>query len=733
MGRRLSPLLITLAVLIAGVPTARAQEPEVGVAVVGQPIWHEPGDPLDLDVRLTNDGAEPVDGYIITVIAHGRVLNRSELNESFEEPATFEASSITAVDATDESIPAGGDVIRQLTNPVGSLQSLAVTSESGVYPLTISVLDASGTILATTSTQLIYYPTPPEFRLPTIPVVAISDLPRRGPDGSFEADADGTFPLVAALERRGWLNGLIAALDRATTPTPEPPNTGRRGGRKRRAPERASPGPLHAGVVVMPRLAEELTDMADGYRREDPEDEGDVPQVREQDADPRARELIARIKRITGRSSVQSILTPYSFPDLPTTFNLLDDPDSLPSDHIEQQLREAEVVLSEAFGRAPLRNWIYPPGGRVDQVSLEELQQLQGARFTLFAEDALEPLEDPAGGGCPEPPLSFTCPVSVTTSVGRTTGYVLDDGIQQRVAEIARGDQSRAAIQRFFAETAMIREEVPSRTDRAIAIAFPGIWQPPPWATELLLNGLKEAPWLQSYTPKEGLSVLARATEPAQRRIRSVAPRLSNQPDSGYLEAIADADEVVDAFRGIQPSPSLLQRLTRNTLVSESRLWWREPTLLAEGERYATDAAAEADRELGKITIGGSDEVSLTSTSAEVPIVIFNDASYDVSVNVRIVSTDLNLEETYPITVQANGLRQLTVDVAAQSSGIFPLFVTVETPDGREIHPATEIQIRSTEFNEIALGLTFGALAFLVLFYITRAVRGHRSKVEPAE
>jgi hypothetical protein len=253
------------------------------------------------------------------------------------------------------------------------------------------------------------------------------------------------------------------------------------------------------------------------------------------------------------------------------------------------------------------------------------------------------------------------------------------------------------------------------------------------WASELLLNGLREAPWLQSYTPREGLSVLARETELAQRRIRSVAPRLSNQPDSGYLLEIANADEVVDAFRGIQPPPSLLQRLTRNTLVSESRLWWRDSVLQTAGERYATDATAEAERELGKITIGGSDEVSLTSTSAEVPIVIFNDASYEVSVNVHIVSTDLNLDDTHAITVQANGLRQLTVDVAAQSSGIFPLFVTVETPDGREIHPAKEIRIRSTEFNEIALGLTFGALAFLVLFYITRAVRGRRAKVEPAE
>lgn len=729
MGRRLFLLLVSIAVVAGGVPPARAQDGDVTVTIVSQPVWHGPGDDLDLGVRLSNDGSEDIDGYIVTVAAHARVLSRSELHEGFGRPSTFEASRITAVDASDETIPAGDDLVRDITEPVQSLQSLALTTESGVYPLTISVFDASGAVLATTSTELIYYPEPPEFRLPTIPVITIADLPRRAPNGIFEEAAGGGFPLEAALERRGWLSGLVGAVDRATTPAPEPepPPTRRRGGRDRdppEPPEPPGPEPLHAAVVFMPRLAEELSDMADGYRRDDE----DGREAQSGTAATRARDMIASVQEITGRRSVQSILSPYSFPDFPTMFDAFEPTASLPTEHVGQQLREAEVVLENALGEPPPRNWIYSPGGRLNQIALEKLQ-LQGARSTLFAPDSLEPLEDPVGGGCPEPPLSFTCAVEVTTSSGRVTGYVLDAGVQQRIAEIARGEGGRAAIQRFFAETAMIREEVPSRTDRVIAISFPGIWQPPPWTTELLFNGLRDAPWLQTYTPREGLSTLAEQVEPASRRIRSIIPRLTNEPDDGYVQEIAAADEVVEAFRGIQPPPSLLQRLTRNTLVSESRLWWRDPLLLLEGERYATEAAEEAGRELGKITIGGSDEVALTSRSAQVPVVIFNDASYEVSVSVNIASADLNLDETFPITVQANGLRQLTVDVAAQSSGIFPLLVTVETPDGTEITDKS-IQIRSTEFNEIALGLTFGALAFLVLFYITRAIRGRRAKVE---
>jgi hypothetical protein len=726
VGRRLSLLLISVAVLVAGAPPSAAQDPEVTADVITQPVWHSAKDDLDLGVRIRNGGPEPIEGYIVTVAAHARVLSRSELHESFDEPTTFEASSITAVDAPDKTIPSGGEVRLKISEPVASLQSLGSTSEPGVYPLTISVFDQSGLTLATTTTQLIYYPSTPEFPLPAVPVISIADLPRRAPNGTFEEDTDGGFPLEVALERRGWLAGLVRALDAATTPTPPPPTPRRGEGRKRTPPPPPPPEPLHAAVVMMPRLAEELSDMSDGYRRDD-EDGGEGQTSPHVD---RARAVLDKIKEIAGRPAVQPVLAPYSFPDLPSMFDLFESTSSLPTDHVDQQLREAEEVLAESLNKAPPRTWIYSPGGRLNQISLENLQ-LHEARSTFFAQDSLEPLENPIGGGCPEPPLSFTCPVKVATSVGETTGYVLDADVQQRVADIARGEEGRAAIQRLFAETAMIREEVPSRVDRAIAIAFPGIWSPQPWVTELLFDGLRDAPWLKTYTPREGLGALAEETEPVARRIRSIVPRLTNQPDDGYLQAIADADEVVNAFRGIQPPPSLLQRLSRNTLVSESRLWWRDPALLEQGEGYASDATDEAERELGKITIGGSDEVALTSRSAEVPIVIFNDASYEASLRVRMDSTDLGLEETFPITVQANGLRQLTVDVAAQSSGIFPLVVTVETPDGTFITDKS-IQVRSTEFNEIALGLTFGALAFLILFYITRAIRGRRSRVEPA-
>lgn len=724
MARPFFVILVSLLLANGVAIPSVAQPAELTVTVVRQPVWHRPGDPLGLAVRLSNNGSSSIEGYRVTVAAHGRVLSRSELHESFDTPATFEASLITAIEAVDQEIGPGDSIVREIEQPVGTLQSLADATEAGVYPLKISVVDAAGAVLASSTTQLIYYPTPPEFRLPTVPVVPIAAVPSRGPDGGFRPDEDGSYPLEDAVQPGGWLTGFLENLDRATTaPPPEPERRGRgRGrGRNRGRPTEPEAAPLNAGVVVMPRLAEELADMADGYRRGEEESGPSSPGA------VGASRALESLRRITAQGSVQPILAPYALPDLPTLFDAFPrDSSDIAAGHLEQQLNAGEAVLGNTVLEAPSRSWVYTPAGRVGYVALEELQQADAATFTFFAEEALEPLTDPAGGGCPEPPLSFTCPVEVSTSLATSSGYVFDREVQSRVAEVAAGDGGRNALQRLFAEIAMIREEVPSRTDRVLAVGLPDLWEPSPRVTRLLFEGFRDAPGLETLTPRDGLTRVTQEIDPLERRIRFDIPRLVNEPDADHLEKITAADEVIEGFRGLQPPPPLLERLTRNALVSESIVWSKDPTFLQKGESYAEDAAAEVRRELGKVTIGGEGEIALTSRQAQIPVVVFNDAAYDVSVTVRISSAELRLDETFTITVQARGLQQLGVGVAAQSSGIFTVDVVVEAPNGLEIERRA-VRVRSTEFNEIALGLTFGALAFLVLFYITRATRGRRA------
>jgi hypothetical protein len=72
------------------------------------------------------------------------------------------------------------------------------------------------------------------------------------------------------------------------------------------------------------------------------------------------------------------------------------------------------------------------------------------------------------------------------------------------------------------------------------------------------------------------------------------------------------------------------------------------------------------------------------------------------------------------------------VDIRAGSSGIFPLEVAVETPDGSYEIDKRSITVRSTEFNQVALLITLGALGFLVFFFLLRGIRRRRGPDEVA-
>jgi hypothetical protein len=727
-------ILCCAAVLVLGAVPVAAQEegedgPDVELLLTGQPVWHESGDTLGLEFRVINHGTEELSGFTLTVAAHSRVLSRSELHESFESAPTFQASLIEAEVPEARVIPAGDSLDITVDAPLADLQSLAAATESGVYPLTITLFDDTRTtVLHAVTTPLIYYPVRPEPEIPLniALLIPVNDIPRRAPDGTFPSDDDGRWPLDAAASHGGWLRGVMRALEDTTgrQRRPEDERPTRRGRRGRNARPREPlprPEPLHAGLAPTPRLVEELLDMSDGYTRSgDAEDE-----VRAGASTATgAREVLASMTTLLETPGIQPVMTPYSFPDLPA----LDQ--SFTSDDLITQIDEGQTVLNEALGTAPARTWLFPPGGRLEARTLEVMQRLAGpgtdsVRGTFLAEDSLEPLtSDPAGAGCPTALLSFTCPISVTTSAGTAHGYALDGAIQQRLFEVATGDDVRLAVQRFFAETSAIREETPGQPGRVVGAALPGLWAPRPEISRLILAGLRDAPWIRTVTPQEGLDAARDVVETRARDIRTSLEPLQAQPDLSYFEDLNTAREELEHFATVGPPTGFVQRLTRNILTGESRLWWT-PELEDEGRSYASESFDEVERQRANITIGARDEIGLTSRSAPLQIGVFNDNDYPVRVTVNLSAPELDLERTVEETVQARGLKQVRFDVSADASGIFELVVGVDTPDG-DLITQKRIRIRSTEFNEIALGLTFGALAFLVLFYITRTLRQRR-------
>lgn len=700
-ARRPAPVAVACLLVAAGLafpgPAARAQsgpQPGSGIRLklVRQPVWAEPGDRLGLRLRVFNDSGETLDGFRLSIAVYGAVATRSDLHATFDQvPPGLVASSYPR-EFLNLRIPSGGahDVVVD-DRIEDSLVSLRGETEPGVYPLTVSLVSADGgTTLDFVTTDLLYYPTRPEIPLDFVLVLPINAIPSESPDGVFRPNDAGGIPLEDALDG-GWLEATVDALD-----------------------DWAGGKGVRLGVAPTPRLMEELSHLADGYFREDAGERTEV-----EASSPRAKAAASALERlgeVLGRKGVQPLLTPYAFPDLPS---LTRAPDQLLA-----QVDVGRTALKETLGLQLTPGWLFPPAGRLDPAALQLLGQ--NARRTFFSEGSLEEPLDPAQAGCPDPRLTFACPISVHLPAGGSTlGFAADQGVQDRFADLAQGG-SRLDLQELFAETAMIHAELPGQSGRVVHATVPSLWHPPGRLLSVMLQGFARAPWLRTLTPGRALH---QPVERAPRRLRQVLPPLQNDPGDSLLDEVDAAGDTVASFGSINPPEALVRRLSRDVLASQSRTWWTDPALAAAGQGYAAAARETALGELAKITIGGVTRVTMTSRHASIPLAVFNDADYPVRIRVRFSSTNFTFDPSEIEATFEPGVGRLpeSVTATAKSSGIFPISVSAETPDGLVTFDQTEIRVRSTEFNRIALTLTIGALAFLIFFYMMKAVRRRRA------
>ena len=650
---------------------------DITIELVDQPVFYGADDDLNIKVRISNHSSEPLPGITLNVGREGRLTSRSDLQTSFESAPGLPLAAFTT--AIRRPVEPDESRVVTLDEPVAEVLT---GDEAGIYPATINLLDSNGALpLDSLTTHLMYYPDGAESQLNFVVMVPLNDLPARGPGGDFFAETPGRQPLEDALGRRGWLARTVRELDRTE---------------------------LRLGVAPTPRLIEEIADMSNGYRRGDEQLSAASPEAE------LAGDFIERLSQLLERDGVQPLLVPYSNPDMPSLAA------SAVDSHVGTQITLGETILNDVLGVEPDRSWIFPPGGRTNSESLElmQLSSNAGSR-TFFSDSSLVEETDPLLAGCPIEGLSATCPVSVSTQAGETLGYQADPGLQNRLGALVRDDDDRLNLQRFFAETAMIREEQPGRTDRIVQTSLPSLWQPSTATIRTLYQGLASAPWIKTVTPEDGLAL---DIDRAERRIVDNAATVSNELDDFDYAEIEQAEAIVESFNSIGPPPSMYQRLLRNYLVAESRNWWVDDALAAQGLDFARASAEEARAEMAKVSIEVSERITLTSRAEDIPLRVLNDTGYPVRVRFQLDSARLRFEEERVRTFET-GRTPLTIPVRADTSGFFPVKMSLVTPDGSEVIAESQPTVRSTEFNNVALTITVGALFFLIAFYLLRWYR----------
>jgi len=110
-------------------------------------------------------------------------------------------------------------------------------------------------------------------------------------------------------------------------------------------------------------------------------------------------------------------------------------------------------------------------------------------------------------------------------------------------------------------------------------------------------------------------------------------------------------------------------------------------------------------------------------------VTVQNDNGYPVKVRVRITGSKLEFPDGDDRMVDAT--RQYVTErfaVVARTSGAFGVQVQLESPDGTVVLQKSEITVRSTATSSVGLGLSIGAIAFLVVWWIRSTIKARRKK-----
>ncbi|MEP6463527.1 MAG: DUF6049 family protein [Frankiaceae bacterium] len=693
--RSLALAVMALAPLTLGAaPHARSAEPvrpAVEITLTDlEPRAPTPTDEVVLRGEVRNDGLSDVRRLRVRLrVSNEAVGSRSALAAQEGNTAAFGgpvSGPDAAVDLPD--LPPLGHAAFTVRADIAALGFPRL----GVYPIGVDLRGDDGDGVATLGRLRTWLPfgtapapgtTGPGARRVEPTTIAwlwpMADLPDRNPDGSFPSDR-----LAASIRSTGRLGSILAAAGAV-----QPRTAG------------AAPTPLT--FAIDPALLEALAAMADGYLVHPPGARAVAGSGR-----AAAASFLHRLQQLTAANPVLAL--PYADPDLAAMVRAGRAADV----GIATGSPTFRQLVERVLGTSPMDHIAWPPDGLAPQPTIDAL----GGVDTVVLSGA----ELPA-----QPSLSYTPDAATTLPAlagGTLRALVSDPTLDELVAaDPTASGGVRLAEQRFLAETMLITAEKPA-VSRSIVIAPPRHWAPPAaWAATLLRDSA-QVPWLRpariaDLQPPPGASGRGPLRYPATAE-RAELPRAVFTARDG----VAELEAKLDTFQEILTNQETagIPALDRALLRCQSAAWRTSPGA-GQALRVAT---RQALRDLvGKVRITTQGTVSLASKRSTIPISVANGLGQPVRVQVDLNSTAARLiaEDTGVKVIAGGHQLQLSVGLQAPGSGVFPLSARLLTPAGRPFGDPVPLRVYSSRYGKLALAITAGACAVLLLTAAAR-IRG---------
>lgn len=537
----------------------------------------------------------------------------------------------------------------------------------GVYPISVEVFNAVGTVLGHQRTFVTYYPVGTYAQRTKVAWVwPLIDQPHRADDRTFVDDR-----LERQLGSGGRLSTLVSAAARTSTPL---------------------------SWLIDPSLVDDATHMGDtdGYTIT-----GDVN---------RAQSVAANDWLTSLHSAVNGdrlIATPYADPDVL----------ALSQRHMSRDVKlatqEGMRTLASAHLGGATSSVAMPPDGLADQATLASLVA-SGSR-TILLSSAILP------DGRPE---TFTPDPTVNKNVSGTNVKLVayDDTLRKILAsDTTDVGGTILAEQRFLAETAMITGEAPQHA-RTVVITPPRRWTPSPAFAKAVLNYTAKAPWLRAVPLSDAESL--RASERVFQPQKGGAGLSKN-----YLSEVRDLSVRVQQFTSIFTPPA--SDFTLGIPRTESSAWNGQSrrgkkvrdTLKSELDHDAGKIKVLND---GITMAGKSGRIPITISNGlergTVSVTLHAYSQNDTRLRVNSVDRTLVLEPGHK--------DQVTLDMKASANGMAYVYLELLAPDGRAFGGSHVLHVRATGYGRTALLITGVSLAVLFVGVAYRIMRRRAERPE---
>jgi hypothetical protein len=672
--RPVRAFLVTAILLVAVAPPARSQGSQVSVRLTldRQSSWNSLKDPiLQLRVRAQNLGDTTLRDLSFGIALGQPIPSRSAYDSSLVSGPDFPLKA--------ETHPQEGELQPGTTHTfdlqLDLLGAQVSRTDSRIYPLRVDLRSGDQPTGAELRTPVIFLVRKPLQPLELSWMVDLAPPPAIGPDGKL-VDVGLAQRLAPGGDLRAEADALGAL---ATGPDPSPVN-----------------------LAVSPRFVDELRQMADGFSIEGG---ATVPPGEGAAADAAA---VLKTLQDVVRSNVPEVSSyPYAAPNLAALLR-----GGLATD-LTQQIALGNETFSAVFGRQPGVAALRPPGGALDQASLDALVGL-GAGVVLGNDTTVARPPDPNGLTLSPTGLLST---NVTSADVAGVPVVLPDAGVQALLESDLQTDPTLAAQGVLGELAAVWQEAPSPGfPRGVAITTAGLQLPAPF-WEAFAQRVAQAPFLRPV----------RATQLVDDVPPPVTPDSLADPSPAafthrYVEGIKRERRRIDALRSMLVDPGDLPgRLGVSLLVAESG------SFLGAGEttgRRWIDGVNTITRSVFDAAQPTTAQIfTIPPTGGTIPISLGDPGTREMNVTLQLSSSHLTFPQGDTRSVRITQPHQIVFfPVEATTTGRFTVQVVVKAPSGRQV-TSTNLVVQSTTYNRIALLVTGGAALALVLLWVRRLFR----------